>query len=285
MKNAYTEHLISNSTGMKQTLLLIFGWLLLSCQQQKQIAAIIPSFKQKLKGDWHLVQPKGYKNFLCFENDSFCLNTGVPRKYHINHDTLFSENKYNKYQDVILKLTNDSLVLLSPATSKEPADTAVYKKIIKKNTIVPTAICYASSRPGIYLVIDAEGNVIFYGESFEERRGGFRGKLSAAQYAVILKQVNNLPVDSLKDFYCQVYASDSPTRGIAIETAGKLLKSTVYGFDKEPVELDILIFKLRSLHQQVSLQADTTVTIDYFRKHPAAAPTTTLKDWPYNPNN
>jgi len=43
--------------------------------------------------------------------------------------------------------------------------------------------------------------------------------------------------------------TDAQTRAVAIEAGGKLIKSTVYGSEKEPVELSILLN--RSLQQLI----------------------------------
>jgi hypothetical protein len=183
-----------------------------------------------------------------------------------------------------MKLTSDSLVLFSDSADGIPADTIALKKIEKKNTIQPTAIYFASSAcfgacPTMYFEIDAARNLTFYGDRFTEPKGGSRGKVSAAEYETILNLINKLPVDSLKEFYRAGY-TDAQTRGVAIEAGGKLIKSTVYGSEQEPVELSILLNKLIHVYEHASLQADTTVTLDYFSKHPAAKPTTTLTTFP-----
>jgi hypothetical protein len=259
---------------MKQTVYLIIGCLFFSCQAQKQITG--PSFSS-IKGGWKgTIKNAGdyynHNRWLWFE-DSLCTDSQMwwsnDLTYYINHDTILI-NSTDKY--AILKLTSDSLVLLSAASNGKPADTVVLNKIHKKNTIKPSVIYFASSAcfgtcPEMYLEIDAGHNVAFYGVQFTEKEGGFRCKISAAEYKTILNQINNLPVDSLKDYYSEL-GSDAQTRGVAIESAGKLIKSTAYGTYSEPVELNILLNKLMNIYQYLPLQADTTVTRDYFLKRP-----------------
>jgi hypothetical protein len=275
---------------MKQTMYLLVASLFFSCQQQKQITTAAPS----IRGDWKGEIKNDFHNrsrFLSFE-DSVVTNSqpwGNDLKYTINHDTIYIESapqdKYQqKYQYTIMKLTSDSLVLFSDSADGIPADTIALKKIEKKNTIQPTAIYFASSAcfgacPTMYFEIDAARNLTFYGDRFTEPKGGSRGKVSAAEYETILNLINKLPVDSLKEFYRAGY-TDAQTRGVAIEAGGKLIKSTVYGSEQEPVELSILLNKLIHVYEHASLQADTTVTLDYFSKHPAAKPTTTLTTFP-----
>lgn len=290
MKNPKTVHLTSNRSVMKPTMYLIATALFFSCQQQKQITAETSS----LKGDWQGAIKNDFharNRFISFE-DSICTNSqpwGNDLKYTINHDTLFiqsaPQDKYQqKYQYTILKLTNDSLVLFSDSTDGIPAETIALKKIEKKNTIQPSAIYFASGAcfgtcPSMYFEIDSARNFTFYGDRFADPKGGSRGKLSVAEYESILNQINKLPLDSMQEFYRAGY-TDAQTRAVAIEAGGKLIKSTVYGSEKEPVELSILLNKLMHVYEHVSLQADTTVTLDYFSKHPAAKPTTTLTTFP-----
>jgi hypothetical protein len=290
MKNPKTEHLTSNRSVMKQTMYLLVTALIFSCQQQKQITTEATS----IKGDWQgEIKNDSHKHsrFISFE-DSVCTNSqpwGNNLKYTINHDTIFIESapqdKYQqKYQYLILKHTNDSLVLFADSTDGIPAETIALKKIEKKNTIKPAAIYFASGAcfgtcPSMYFEIDSARNFTFYGDRFTEPKGGFRGKVSAAEYESILKQINQLPVDSLKEFYRAGY-TDAQTRGVAIAAGGKLIKSTVYGSEQEPVELSMLLNKLLHVYEHVSLQADTTVTRDYFSKNPAAKPTTELTTLP-----
>lgn len=273
---------------MKHIALLSFICFLFGCrpQQQKQTQPPAPS----IKCDWQgiIKNADTFRNinrYMSFE-DSLCTGTdwGFNLKYYLNHDTVFIEDaardNHPKYQYAILKLTNDSLVLLSPATKEKPADTVTLSKIRKKNTIKPSAIYFASSVcfgdcPSMYLKIDSSRTLAFFGEFFTDNVDGFSGKLTADQYETILDQINNLPVDSLKDFYHAPWTDDQ-TCGVAIESGGKLIKSTAYGSFKEPVELTILLDKLIDIYHQVSLHRDTTVTIDYFLTHPAAIPTTKL---------
>jgi hypothetical protein len=290
MKNPKTVHLTLNRSVMKQTMYLLVAALFFSCQQQKQITTETHS----IKGDWQGEIKNDFHNrsrFLSFE-DSICTNSqpwGNNLKYTINHDTIYIESapqdKYKqKYQYTILTLTNDSLVLFADSTDGIPADTIALAKIAKKNTLTPSAIYFASGAcfgtcPTMYFEIDSARNFTFFGDRFTEPKGGMRGKISAAEYESILNQINQLPVDSLKEFYRAGY-TDAQTRGVAIEAGGKLIKSTVYGSEQEPVELSMLLNKLMHVYEHVSLQADTTVTLDYFSKHPVAKPTTTLTTFP-----
>ncbi|OQP51066.1 hypothetical protein A4H97_04430 [Niastella yeongjuensis] len=275
---------------MKQTMYLIVAALFFSCQQQKQITAETPSIKGnwqgEIKNDFH---PRS--RFISFE-DSICTNSqpwGNDLKYTISHDTIFiqsaPQDKYQqKYQYTILKLTNDSLVLFADSTDGIPADTIALAKVVKKNTLKPSAIYFASGAcfgtcPTMYFEIDSARNFTFFGDRFTEPKGGVRGKVSATEYESILNQINQLPVDSLKEFYRAGY-TDAQTKGIAIEADGKLIKSTVYGSEQEPVELTMLLNKLMHVYEHVSLTPDTTVNLDYFSKHPAAKPTTTLTTFP-----
>ncbi len=265
---------------MEKTLYLIIGCFFFSCHQQKQLTGLATSIKGEWQGTLKHVDDFENRNiFFCFE-DSLCTISDyrfTDFKYYLDHDTVIIEsidtiNNYFLYQYTILKRTGNSLILLSPATDRDPADTITFKKIHKKNTITPSAIYFASSAcfgtcPEMYLEIDSARNVLFYGEQFTEKVSGFRGKIDKVEYETILNQINNLPVDSLKDYFSEL-GSDVQTRGVAIESAGKLIKSTAYGSYNEPVELTMLLNKLMNLYLHLPLQADTTVTRDYFSNRP-----------------
>jgi hypothetical protein len=266
---------------MKLTLYLLIACFFISCHQPKQLTGL----SRSLRGGWQgtIKNADTYSNpniFLYFEEDSLCTISDyrfTDFHFSLDHDTVTIEsfdtlNNYWLYQYTILKITENSMVLFSHPSDRHPADTIAFKKIHKKNTIKPSAIYFASSGcfgtcPSMYLEIDALRNVAFYGESHTKQSGGFRSKLSAAEYETILNQINNLPVDSLKDYY-EAPWTDVQASGIAIESAGKLIKSTAYGSFDEPVELTMLLNKLMNIYQHVSLQPDTSITIDYFLKRP-----------------
>jgi hypothetical protein len=290
MKNPNTEHLITKSTTMERALYIILGVLFFSCQWQKPIEPPAPSIKGDWQGTIKYEDPFAYRNnnrYLSFE-DSLCTNSmpwGANLKYYIKHDTVFFEsavvNKdYQKYQYAILKLTSDSLILLSPATSVDAADTIVLSRIRKKNSILPSAIYFASSScfgscPVVHFKIDSLHNFTYFGSFFTDPVGGHSGKISAAEYETILNQINNLPLDSLKSYYRAPWTDDR-TLGVAIEAGGQLIKSAAYGNYKEPIELTILLDKLINTYKHIPLSYDTTVTIEYFTEHPAGMPTTEL---------
>ncbi len=264
---------------MKLTQYLIITCFFISCHQPKQSTAL----SRSIRGGWQgtIKNAVTYTNpniFFYFEEDSLCTISDyrfTDFHFSLDHDTVTIESfdtvdNYSLYQYIILKQTNNELVLISSASDRNPADTIAFKKIHKKNTIKPSAIYFASSGcfgtcPSMYLEIDTLRNIAFYGETYTKQSGGFRSKLSAAEYETILNMISNLPIDLLKDYY-EAPWTDDQTRGIAIESAGKMLKSTAYGSFNEPVELTMLLNKLMNIYHHLPLQPDTSITFDYFLK-------------------
>jgi len=282
---------------MKQTLYLIFGFLFLACRQQKQLTVTpAPSFTAStpsIVGSWKKVIISTYNNthleyykWMNFD-DSMCVGLIYPHRFYINHDTLVikrdSQNKYSTtdLKFPILKLTTDSLVLLTPYPLDLKNGRLELARITQQNTIKPTAIYFSSGKnfgcaPRMYLEIDSNRTFKFFGRECIKPTGGFHGKISDADYAAILTLINNLPLSTLKESYPSGY--ESQIWGMAIEWEGKLISSTCAVEPTTPPELMILYFKLIDVYKRTSLQWDTTVTRSYFSQHPAAKPTTLLSN-------
>jgi hypothetical protein len=169
----------------------------------------------------------------------------------------------------IARLTADSLVMLS---GKRQKDTIRYSKIHPKNNITPAAIYFASSGcfgscPVMHLEIDSNRNIRYYGESFTSKTQGHKGKLSETEYNSIISKIRNLPVDSLKEYYACSHTDDE-TLGIAIAHDNKIIRSSAYGHEEEPMELYILLTHLQNLYKQIHLQPDSSVKKDNFIRNP-----------------
>jgi hypothetical protein len=266
----------------KHVALLLFICILISCGIKNNKG----DFAQLIKGDWlGQQQSDGFEHdlteFLLFE-DSTCRIAFQHDLlgYEILEDTLYIKSLKNMKAPVdrltIGKLTTDSLVLL---LGRKQQDTTIYTKVRPKNNITPAAIYFASS--GCFgcsmtkLEIDSNRNIRFYGNSQGLITGGYKGKLSETEYNTIISKIRNLPVDSLKEFY-EESGTDLQTLGIAIAHDNKVTRSSVYGDEAVPIELNILLIKLKNLSQALHLQPDSSVKKDHFILNPQLKPMTNL---------
>lgn len=130
--------------------------------------------------------------------------------------------------------------------------------------------CYGTC-PSMYLEIDTIGTLLFHGRHFTEKEGFFRGEISAKEFQSLKSLIDQVPLDSLKNYYDAPWTDDQ-TCGIRIEKEGKMIESNVYGFDAEPVEFRILIHRLQELYKKVVLEPDSTVQEQFafqdFRGYP-----------------
>lgn len=273
----------------KHIALLSFICILISCTMRKPKS----DYAHLIKGDWlGQRQSDGFEHdqtdYLLFE-DSTCRMAFDHDflGYEILEDSLYIKSLKSERippgKFTIVKLTADSLVMLS---GKRQKDTIRYSKIHPKNNITPAAIYFASS--GClhdclitHLEIDSNRNVRFYGHSPGLTTGGYTGKLSEVEYNVIISKIRNLPVDSLQDFY-EESGTDLETLGIAIAHDNKVTRSSVYGHQMEPIELNILLTKLMNLAHEIHLQPDSSVKKEDFISNPKLKAMANLLEPPIN---
>jgi len=245
--------------------------------------------KEKIKGNWKTEYFKGdWKEtaFIFTFQDSTCAYLypwGEYSKYWINGDTLNINEQIRKRRDnvssrqITYKFLVDSItskrLTLKPITDEtkklfEFYDDQDFDKI--QLTKIKSQFDWKTERigfystgcfgtcPSMYLEIDSVGNMIFNGKYYTEKEGFYTGKLSANQFEIIKSEVNSIRLDSLKKMYSANWTDDQ-TCGIMIKTSDTTYESSVYGFDKEPIELRILFHRLMELYKNVELKKDTTV--------------------------
>jgi hypothetical protein len=191
-------------------------------------------------------------------------------KYTLRGDSLFPDAKVDLN---MFKLTKDSLIVGIYYEDERRNDTFRLSHVRSKNHIVPMKIFYSSSGcfgscPSMHLEIDSSGKFLFWGRGNTKYKGAHRGQLTARQYQLLIARVQQVPLDSLKEHY-EANWTDDQTESIVILTADKRIGTSVYGFDKEPVELRILFHKLSELYKTIPLQIDTTLTEKYFYRYNA----------------
>lgn len=258
-----------------------------SCNLNKQELNI-----DLIQGDWvsNVFQTKwkDYRYIFSFE-DTLCTylyGWGEYTSFKINDSLLLiKESKFDIddstlnnqiYTFKIVELNNE-ILQLSP--SSEPTksllsgydniniDTIKFSKVKAKNNLLPLGISFSSSGcfgscPSMLLEIDSSRNVKFYGHSFTKFKGSFKGVIEEKDYLSILKKIHNLQLDSIKENYSASWTDDQ-TCGIVIDFGNKTLRSRVYGFDKEPIELRILFHKLIEIYKDIDLQKASADISDF----------------------
>ena len=177
----------------------------------------------------------------------------------------FFTTRINHY--LILKYNLDSLVLSHKDVSKNKIEIIRLTKIKPQNSLHPSKIYFSSSGcfgpcPSMFLEIDSTGVAKFYGRSNTDSLGFYLGKLSNSQYDILVSKIHNLKLDSIKKCYEAAWTDDQ-TSGINIISGSREYISTAYGYDKEPIELRILLNHLMELYKKINLKKDTLINYKY----------------------
>jgi hypothetical protein len=235
-------------------------------------------YHQLIQGDWvtkdldtktsrsgMFVFPLGPPQAVCSFQDSLCsmmypfddfssfsirnkiLYVRKSDKHHQNKKTM-----HRRY--TIISLRKNQLRL----AAIDGSDTLTFQKIREKNRITPEMISFHSSVcfgtcPSISLDIDSNKNIRYFGGHSSERKGSYKGTISDKNYKVLVRLIHQLPLTTLKEDYYK-HSSDGQSCTIAIRYNGKWKTCSVYGYDKEPIELRLLFqrFFLIVLKAQLS---------------------------------
>lgn len=265
---------------MKLTLTIVVFLLCLSCSDNadKETA---PSIYELLQGDWttekYAREHFGVNHFNFNVNDSiFTMFSAYSdsAKFKIQGNLLtvldsshtYYMGTHQKYE--IVKITNTELTLIAKSNYVRKRlrnydwdnDTLKFEKIAKKNSVVPTKIRFSSSGcygscPRLKLTVDDSRTIKFYGLGFTSIEGPYSGKISKREYDLILKQINQIDLDSLKTAYSASWTDDQ-TRSLTIETSDSTIKTYAYGTYLEPIELTILLDNLIDLYKRSDLKPD-----------------------------
>ncbi|WP_224994303.1 DUF6438 domain-containing protein [Cesiribacter sp. SM1] len=101
--------------------------------------------------------------------------------------------------------------------------------------------CYGTC-PSLYIRVDEDRNLWFWGEAFTEKEKGWRGSVSQKEYDRLLRQIHQLSITTLQPDYAAPWTDDQ-TQCVSIHYKGGEINSCAYGLHEEPVELRILFSK------------------------------------------
>ena len=145
-------------------------------------------------------------------------------------------------------------------------------KIKPQNSVTPAKVYFASSGcfgscPAMFLTVDSNRNIQFYGTAYTNLKGGYNGTIPLKEYELLLEKVRSLNLVALQKHYDAGW-SDDQTCGISIITPGKTIRTAVYGYDKEPVELRILLNYMMQLYQYCDLKKNNLTESEFFMANP-----------------
>lgn len=264
---------------MRLIFLFLIGVVLFqSCRSSKD-ATQSGATDERLIGDWTMAPVSSRESPVVFSFGdtlgSYLYPFGAYTRYWVKGDTLSMVDKEgstvaNEKPEVhtfLLNLVNEDQLDLIPISESsqamlrqagmEPSDTFHLQRIQQKSTDVPmnitfySSVCYGTC-PSMYLSINSKGEVRFYGLNFTDPEGGHMGQLTQQQYYWIIRQVQQIPNDL--DRWYRASWTDDQTACITLDYPHHTIQSCAYGYDKEPVELRILLHHLMQLYKQIDLQ-------------------------------
>ncbi len=215
----------------------------------------------------------GYMRLGILATDSTLIFIGANSeitKYKISNDTLIFSSPLEKncnlsreiayrFKFLITKSTVDSLNLIQISCDGNEYCPS-YLKINQKlkfhrlplqSDIVLNQISFSSSGcygpcASLFLEINKNRQVTYFGKSFSCPKGGHVCKISNSDFKFIQSLINCIDLANLKDSYLANWTDDQ-TISILIETNKGKFRTRVYGYDKEPFEVRLLLSYLLNL--------------------------------------
>jgi hypothetical protein len=169
----------------------------------------------------------------------------------------------------VVSENKDSLVLIGPKILKrwfglingQLRDTLVFSRTYPKNSgnfesiEFETTGCYGTC-PQMKLKINKTGAVSFEGIDYTEKNGYYSGKLTGTQLNFVKRNLSYLNFRTLDEHYEAMWTDDETCK-ISIRLKDKIIKTSVYGFDNEPVPLRIFINELKELYKDIDMKKDS----------------------------
>ncbi len=178
--------------------------------------------------------------------------------------------KIKEYHFLIDQLRNNSLTLITDSltlnthfkySNLRDYDTIKLYKL-KQNAIpkfstinFESSQCYGTC-PSMKLKLDSIGNITYEGRAYTEQNGYYSGRLSSEQMNFLKRKISYLNLDSTKTKYTAMWTDDQTCK-FEIHLEGTIFKTSVYGFNEEPLELRILFNELMEIYKFSDLKQDS----------------------------
>jgi hypothetical protein len=99
-------------------------------------------------------------------------------------------------------------------------------------------------------------DIKYEGRFYTEKNGYYSGKITKSQMDRLKRKLSLLDFKSLQENYEAMW-TDYQTCDISIQTKDTIYKTSVYGFNKEPLELRILFNELMELYKHTEMKMDS----------------------------
>ena len=226
-----------------------------------------------ITGDW--VNPET-KFFLSFTDSTVAIwNWSDFLSYRIEQDVVISKKedtiKRAGYGEVMRITVNawDTLLRFQRIGDTLKIDffedtyynTVVQQKLYRlapKNTdtfdsILFVSTMYFGNRPAMELMIHSDGRTYYHGKQYAEKQGYYSGLLSKNMFETILTKFRQVDFDKMDSNYMEGI-THAQSRHIVKYDKGKRHHIHVYGFEDEPLELNILFRYLMELYKVTDLK-------------------------------
>lgn len=236
-----------------------------------------------IKGDWVSINTSSLNReqpYVFSFADSLCTAFNPYREYRlfsiqVNRLTITPGEVISADEPttfLIQKLDADSLILAPESAKVENKTILRLSKVKAQNLVNPSKIYFASSGcygscPAMFLTVDSNRNIQFYGTAYTHLKGGHNGTIPLKEYKLLLEKTRALNLDALQNHYDAGW-SDDQTCGISIIIPGKTIRTAVYGYNKEPVELRILLNYMMQLYQNCDLKKNNLTEPEFFIANP-----------------
>ena len=233
--------------------------------------------RHPLTGLW--LSPENHKIWFQIDKDNYpyLYPIGFFENCTVNDTSIIFYNPLDKKirsqtQEIkctILAKSRDSFMLLGPQIIKrwfglingQLRDTLVFVRTYPKNSgnfesiEFETTGCYGTC-PIMKLKIYKNGTVSYEGIDYTEKNGYYSGRLTGAQLNFVKRNLSYLNFRTLDEHYEAMWTDDETCK-ISIRLKDKIIKTFVYGFDKEPVPLRIFINELKKLYKNIDMKKDS----------------------------
>ena len=273
---------------MKHTCILLFTVaMFIGCSHSDP-----NNFKEKLQGDWITLKSNSEANehtncwgcypLFSFEDDQ-CIYISADDKYSsysIEKDTLIikvgwnSSNGSSKFLKLYIQnITKNELTLIPSDETKKyfrdhirkiGYDEFQLEKVRMKTTIPFERIGFYSTAclgkcPKMYMEIDSDGNILFDGKIYTDKKGLHKGTISSRELMLLKQKYSAISIENLKKVYTSNVDCVS-TLGMMIKANDRIYSTRIEGDNEVPTEVKLLVSKLMGLYRNATLTQDSTVS-------------------------
>lgn len=207
------------------------------------------------------IWPSG--NFATYQlkNNTIVISDTINRRKKKNVEVY--KFKIDEFKNGLMTLITDTSTLNSHFKYSDSSllDTFHLKKLKNSYNNKFSSIEFESSRcfgscPSMKLNIDSLGNVQYEGRAYTEKNGYYTGMLPDDKMETLIRKIDYINLDSIKPNYSAMWTDDQ-TLKLTMKFDKGLVKTRVYGFNNEPIELRILFNELMEMYKSIDMKQDS----------------------------